>query len=272
MVESWDEIRRWRRARRDELIGRREALPQRERQELQARIIDLLENRFPELAGALIGFYWPIRSEIGLHALIRRLLERGAAAALPAVVEKGAPLEFRAWRPGDRLERGFWNIPVPAERLLVRPTVLLVPLVGFDPEGYRLGYGGGYYDRTLAAMMPRPRAIGVGYELGRLETIHPQAHDMPMDAIVTEAGVFEAPARGGGTPGGAALPAWDEDPNSTGSFASPPCFMHELDPSWLGLDPNPPGEADGQDSRSQGKSADDAHATGPAPGTNRRQR
>jgi 5-formyltetrahydrofolate cyclo-ligase len=77
----------------------------------------------------------------------------------------------------------------------VRPTVLLVPLVGFDAQGYRLGYGGGYYDRTLAAMTPRARAIGVGYELGRLETIHPQPHDVPMDAIVTEAGVFETPAR-----------------------------------------------------------------------------
>ena len=237
MVETWDEIRRWRRERRDELIGRREALPQGERQELQARIIDLLQTRFPELERGLIGFYWPIRSEIGLHALIRRLVARGARAALPAVVEKGAPLEFRAWRPGDRLERGFWNIPVPAERRVVRPTVLLVPLVGFDQDGYRLGYGGGYYDRTLAAMTPRPRAIGVGYELGRLETIHPQPHDVPMDAIVTEAGVFEAPARQAGTPGGAALPEWDEDPNSTGSFASPPCFMHELDPSYLGLQP-----------------------------------
>jgi 5-formyltetrahydrofolate cyclo-ligase len=272
MVESWEEIRRWRRERRDELIGRREALPQRERQELQARTIDLLETRFPELAGALVGFYWPIRSEIGLHALIRRLLERGAAAALPAVVEQGAPLEFRAWRPGDRLERGFWKIPVPAERRVVQPSVLLVPLVGFDPKGYRLGYGGGYYDRTLAATTPRPRAIGVGYELGRLETIHPQRHDMPMDAIVTEAGVFEASARRGGTSGAGSIPEWDEDPNGTGSFASPPCFMHELDPSWLGLDPNAPGEADGPDSHTQGKSADDAPATDPAPGAKRRQR
>jgi 5,10-methenyltetrahydrofolate synthetase len=194
-VESWDEIRRWRRARRDELIGARQALPQSARQDLQARVIALLDAHFPELSRGLIGFYWPIRGEIGLHGLIRRLVEEGAGAALPAVVEKGRPLAFFAWRPGDRLERGFWNIPVPAERLPVRPTVLLVPLVGFDAQGYRLGYGGGYYDRTLAAMTPRARAIGVGYELGRLETIHPQPHDVPMDAIVTEAGVFETPAR-----------------------------------------------------------------------------
>jgi 5-formyltetrahydrofolate cyclo-ligase len=244
-MESWDEIRRWRRARRDELIGCREALAQRERRNLQARIIGLLETHFPELAGGLVGFYWPIRSEIGLHALIRRLVEQGAGAALPVVVEKGEPLQFHAWRPGDRLERGFWNIPVPAEQRAVRPTVLLVPLVGFDGEGYRLGYGGGYYDRTLATMTPRPRAIGVGYELGRLESIHPQPHDIPMDAIVTEAGVAQTPARQVGTPGRASAPAWDEDPNSTGSFASPPCFMHELGPAYLGLEPDRRAEPEG---------------------------
>jgi 5-formyltetrahydrofolate cyclo-ligase len=256
MVETWDEIKRWRRARREELIGRRQALPHRERRELQARIIGLLETRCPELAGGLIGFYWPIRGEIGLHPLIRRLVEQGAGAALPAVVEKG-----------DRLERGFWNIPVPAERKVVRPTVLLVPLVGFDRQGYRLGYGGGYYDRTLAAMTPRPRTIGVGYELGRLETIHPRPHDIPMDAIVTEAGVFESPARRVGSPGRASPPDWDEDPNSTGGFASPPCFMHELDPSWLGLDPNRPAHSDGPEPRGEGENADEPAAT--PPDTNR---
>jgi 5-formyltetrahydrofolate cyclo-ligase len=264
MVRTWNEIRRWRRQRRDELIGRRERLPQRERRDLQARIIDLLEGHFPELRGGLIGFYWPIRGEIGLHALIRRLVEQGAGVALPAVVQKGAPLEFRAWRPGARLERGFWNIPVPAERRLVRPTVLLVPLVGFDAQGYRLGYGGGYYDRTLAAMAPRPRAIGIGYELGRLETIHPQPHDIPMDAIVTEAGVLEAPARGAGTRGRVALADWDEDPNSTGSFASPPCFMHELGPAYLGLEPRRREGPDELESRYEDASADHAEDTDPA--------
>jgi 5-formyltetrahydrofolate cyclo-ligase len=151
-----------------------------------------VEQQFPELASALVGFYWPIRGEIGLHGLIRRLLERGAGAALPVVVEKGRPLEFRAWRPGAPLERGVWNIPIPATREVVHPSALLVPLVGFDEQCYRLGYGGGYYDRTLGAMSPKPLAIGIGYELGRLATIHPRRHDVPMDAIVTEAGVAMA--------------------------------------------------------------------------------
>lgn len=235
-MHTWDEIRRWRRQRRKELIARRRALPQAERERVQPVILDLVAKRLPPAAGSVVGFYWPIRGEIGLHALLRRLIEQGAGAALPVVVEKGRPLEFWAWRPGDRLERGIWDIPVPVERRVVRPSVLLVPLVGFDPEGYRLGYGGGYYDRTLAATDPKPLAIGVGYAFARLETIYPQPHDIPMDAIVTEAGTFDAPARPAGA---AAGPGWDQDPNGPATFASPPCFMHELDPAYLGLVPEP---------------------------------
>lgn len=87
-----------------------------------------------------------------------------------------------------KLKRGIWGIPIPAERQIVRPTALLMPLIGFDEAGYRLGCGGGYYGRTLAVMMPKPLTIGVGYALGRLDTIHPQPHDIPMDAILTEEG------------------------------------------------------------------------------------
>jgi 5-formyltetrahydrofolate cyclo-ligase len=210
-------------------------------------ILRCVEQHFPELANALVGFYWPFRGEIGPHPLIRRLVERGARAALPVVVEKGQPLEFWAWHPGAPLRRGVWDIPIPAERQVVRPTALLVPLVGFDRCGYRLGYGGGYYDRTLAAMDPKPLTIGIGYELGRLETIHPQPHDRPMDAVMTEAGLAKPPpSQGEATRGSGAsrapMPVWDEDPNGTGAYASPPCFMHELDPSYLGLqqDRHPP--------------------------------
>jgi 5-formyltetrahydrofolate cyclo-ligase len=80
-----------------------------------------------------------------------------------------------------------WNIPVPEKRNIVIPQAVLAPLVGFDRQGYRLGYGGGYFDRTLAALAPRPRAIGVGFELLQIETIYPQPFDFPMDVVVTEA-------------------------------------------------------------------------------------
>ena len=188
-MQSWDEIRQWRRLRRAELIERRIALPQQHRAEFATRIRRTIAATFPQLKDALVGFYWPIRGEVGLHGLVRGLIEAGARAALPVVVARQQPLEFRAWQPGARMTRGVWNIPIPAEAQVVRPSALLVPLVGFDDRGYRLGYGGGFYDRTLAALRPQPLAIGVGYELGRLATIHPQPHDVPMDALVTEAGV-----------------------------------------------------------------------------------
>ncbi len=136
-----------------------------------------------------IGFYLPFKHEIDARPLVRDLLEKGWSAALPVVIEKKGPLEFRAWRPGMLMTPGVYDIPIPAERTVVKPDILLVPLVGFDGANFRLGYGGGYYDRTIAAMLPRPSTIGVGFELSRLETIFPQAHDMPLDAIVTEAGI-----------------------------------------------------------------------------------
>ena len=82
---------------------------------------------------------------------------------------------------------GVWNIPFPAEGEAVQPDTLLVPLVGFDTAGYRLGYGGGFYDRTLAMMPARPHTIGIGFTASRLRTIYPQPHDIPMDRIVTNA-------------------------------------------------------------------------------------
>jgi len=146
------------------------------------------------LAGApcTVGLYWPIRGEPDLRPLMSSLLERGFTCALPVVVEKNSPVEFHRYAAGTRLTRqSVWGIPVPADRNPVRPDVLLIPLVGWDPGCYRLGYGGGYYDRTLASLSPRPFAIGVGYELGRLETIHPQPHDIPMDVIATEERLIE---------------------------------------------------------------------------------
>jgi 5-formyltetrahydrofolate cyclo-ligase len=104
-------------------------------------------------------------------------------------------LEFWRWEVGTRLKRqDVWGIPVPAERILSQPEVLLAPFIGFDEAGYRLGHGGGYYDRTLASLDPRPFVIGVGLERGRLESIYPQPHDIPLDMIVTEAGVLHGAA------------------------------------------------------------------------------
>lgn len=184
-MRSWDEIRTWRRSRRSELLAKRQALSQPERRVHRAALVERILKYVPELTHGPVGLYWPIKGEID----VRGLVPNNARTSLPVVVTERAPLEFWKWHPGIKLGRGIWDIPIPAERDVVHPSVLLVPLVGFDAAGYRLGYGGGYYDRTLAAMSPKPIAIGVGFEIGRMATIHPQLHDIPMDAIATEAGV-----------------------------------------------------------------------------------
>lgn len=189
VMESWDQIHAWRRSKRVELLERRRGLSSAERRSIRSAVTALVLDRVTALRGGCIGSYWPIKGEIDPRPLVRACLERGARAALPVVVEKFRPLEFWAWEPSGRLRRGIWNIPVPVQRRVVRPTALLVPLLGFDSAGHRLGYGGGHYDRTLAAMPTRPLTIGIGHEFGRLETIHPQPHDIAMDAVVTEAGI-----------------------------------------------------------------------------------
>lgn len=188
----WEEVRTWRRAERARLIAARAAVPPAARQERDHLITAHLRAAVPDLADRHVGFYWPFKGEYDPRPLARALHQAGARLALPVVVRRAAPMEFRPWRPGIRMVAGIWNIPVPAEGDPVLPDTLLVPLVGFDLRGYRLGHGGGYYDRTLATMPRRPRAIGIGFEDLRLATIHPQPHDIPMDIIVTENGAREA--------------------------------------------------------------------------------
>ncbi len=135
---------------------------------------------------ALIGCYWPFRREPDCLPFMREVLRAGGQVALPVVIGRGKPLEFRLWTERTKMEAGVWNILHPAEGAAVTPAALLVPLLGFDDQGYRLGYGAGYYDMTLASLSPRPFTVGVGYEAARLATIHPQRHDVPLDVIVTE--------------------------------------------------------------------------------------
>jgi 5,10-methenyltetrahydrofolate synthetase len=119
--------------------------------------------------------------------------ERGGSCALPVVIGKNAPLVFRAWKSGGKLVSGVWNIPVPADGAEVIPDIVIGPVVGYDRNCYRLGYGGGFFDRTLAALSPRPIIIGVGYAQAAITSIHPLPHDIPMTVIITEHGII-APA------------------------------------------------------------------------------
>ena len=170
---------------REELIRARIGIGKDGRNRVLAKIQTSLTELLSDLSPGTIGIYWPIKGEFDLRGLAAELLEHGWNAALPVVVKAGTALEFHQWRPDMKLVPGVWNIPVPQQRHVVTPTVLLVPLVGFDAENYRLGYGGGYYDRTLAGVAERPLSIGVGLESARLKTIYPQWHDIAMDRIVT---------------------------------------------------------------------------------------
>ena len=183
------EVRFWRRVERQRLLALRTSVPQAERWLWGQRIEERLRALLQERPGIILGVYWPFQAEFDPRPLIDWLIVEGSAVALPAVVDKKGPLEYRAWRPGDRLVDGVWNIPIPESRRTVVPQAVLAPLVGFDRDCYRLGYGGGYFDRTLAALKPRPWAIGVGFEMSQLETIYPQDFDIPMDLVVTEASV-----------------------------------------------------------------------------------
>lgn len=185
----WAEVNGWRKDQRALLIARREAATCGARQASSTAITAAIEAGFPMLAGMVIGFCWPFKSEFDARFAIRSFRALAAIAALPEVVAKGSPLRFRKWWPGAAMTPGVWGIPSPTGTAIVVPDALLVPLNGFDAQGYRLGYGGGYFDATLATIRPQPLAIGVGFELARLATIRPQAHDIAMDFIVTEAGL-----------------------------------------------------------------------------------
>jgi 5,10-methenyltetrahydrofolate synthetase len=188
-----DAVRQFRKAERARLIAAREALDGATLAAHRLRIDAHLERLFatlPQAPAGPVAFCWPIRNEYDARHFAATLRRRGALTALPVVVGPGHQLAFREWHSGVILETGPLGIPYPAESRLLVPRVLVLPMVGFSEEGYRLGYGGGYFDRTLAAMQPRPVAIGIAYELARIPTIHPQAWDVPMDWVVTERGAF----------------------------------------------------------------------------------
>ncbi|WP_431299103.1 5-formyltetrahydrofolate cyclo-ligase [Tabrizicola sp. BL-A-41-H6] len=193
--ESHDprDVAQWRKAERARLLEERAALSAALRQTAAELITPHLEALIRARAGPLehliISAWWPIKAELNLRHWLADLVGRGATVALPVVLLPGAPLGFRRWTPECRMVQGFWKIPIPADGPEIIPDVSLAPVVGWDAAGFRLGYGGGYFDRTLAALSPRPFVIGVGLEAAQVDTIFPLPHDIAMDAVVTEAGL-----------------------------------------------------------------------------------
>ncbi len=187
------DVARWRRSERARLRADRLALSVAERAAIDATLIghlrDLISARFGDARGRVLSAYWPIKGEPDLRPLMADLHAAEITICLPVVEQKAAPLVCRRWTPDTRMVRGDWNIPVPppeADRLM--PDIMLAPLIGWDESGYRLGYGGGYFDCTLAVLDPMPFTIGIGFQSAKLATIFPQPHDIPLDTILTEAG------------------------------------------------------------------------------------
>lgn len=184
------DLRAWRKSERDARVAARLALGADTLDAYRLRIDQLIEQSFPDLAHGVVGFCWPFQNEYDARHLAARLREQGAETALPVVMAPKSPLIFRVWRPGERLAEGVYGIPYPIDGRIVMPDSVLVPMNGFDEAGYRLGYGGGFFDRTLGAAQRRPRTIGVTFELARIATIQPQSYDIAMDYIVTEQAVY----------------------------------------------------------------------------------
>ena len=178
----------WRRALRRDMVARRAALSDAEHDALSARIVAHLAAALP--APRVVAFCWPIKHEPDVRAVVGHWQALGTQAALPVVVAEAAPLAFRVWQAEMPLAEDRYGIPTPTAGEFLQPDLILLPLNGFDAAGYRLGYGGGYFDRTLAALSPRPLAVGVGFEINRLATIRPEPHDQRLDWVVTEAGAF----------------------------------------------------------------------------------
>ena len=146
---------------------------------------------------SIIGAYWPIKGEFDPLPALHRWKEDGELQgepqrrriALPVVDKEHKTMQFHTWYPGCPMEADAYGIPKPKDTEVVEPTLLFVACVGYGPGGHRLGYGGGFYDRLLANLAPRPTTVGLGYTHGFLEDFIPEAHDQPLDAILNDNGV-----------------------------------------------------------------------------------
>ncbi len=177
---------------RRRLLAAREAMPPPARATASAAITRALIAQLGDANPGVVAGYLPHRGEYECQPVLERVAALGGLVALPVPLRPRRAMIFRRWTPETPMAAGPGGILHPADGPSLTPDLVLVPLVGFDATGHRLGYGGGYYDRTLAALSPRPVTIGVAFELGRLGTLQPKPHDVALDWIVTEAGMARA--------------------------------------------------------------------------------
>ena len=181
---------------RKALIAQRLAMPDRlTRADLLQRVMRIWLVGRPD---TVIGAYWPIKGEFDPLPALHRWKEDGELMeeaqrrriGLPVIDKVHKTLTFHAWYPGCQMEEDAYGIPKPKDTELIVPTLLFVPCLGYSAGGYRLGYGGGFYDRTLATLAPRPYTVGLAYSNGYVPWLQAEPHDIPLDAMITEDGVF----------------------------------------------------------------------------------
>jgi 5-formyltetrahydrofolate cyclo-ligase len=224
MDTDFENVKVWRKSQRQRLIAARVALAPDFVESARRNIDTALLRSFPGLAASRLGLCWPIKNEYDARHVAKTFREQGALTALPVVVAPKQPLVFREWHPGVELANGPLDIPYPVSSPEVVPTAVLLPMNGWDGAGYRLGYGAGFFDRTLASLAKRPVVIGVTYELARLDTIHPQSWDIPADYVVTERGVYRRDDDGGA---GRLVFLGSPEPGGSGAVSSPVCYADE---------------------------------------------
>jgi 5-formyltetrahydrofolate cyclo-ligase len=177
------------------LIEQRNQLPDRQvREDLLQRVMRIWLVGRPEI---VIGAYWPIKGEFDPLPALHRWKEDGELLdqpqprriGLPVVNKETRTMTFHAWYPGCPMEEDAYGIPKPKDTEVIVPTLVFAPCVGYGPGGFRLGYGGGFYDRMLASLSPKPFSVGLGFGMGFLSELEPEPHDMPLDAILNDYGV-----------------------------------------------------------------------------------
>lgn len=178
---------------RQQLIAAREALP--DRLERAVALQTVLRAWLVGHRVSTIGAYWPIKGEFDPLPALYRWSEAAEESAermigLPVADRASGALQFHMWFPGCPMEPDAYNIPKPKGTPVFRPEMLLLPCLGYGPGGLRLGYGGGFYQRTITALAPRPLVVGVGYSRGFLPLLRPGPQDIKLDAMLTEDGVM----------------------------------------------------------------------------------
>ena len=170
---------------RQTLIGVRAAIDPARKAECDAAIGEHLVAWWRAQRVSTLGVYWPLRGEADLSVAYAELAQAGVRLALPVVLTRDAALGFADWRPGEAMVKDAMGVAVPADlRMVALPPALLVPCLGFNQDGFRLGYGGGYYDRTLEHL-PRPITLGIAYACQATQFAS-AAHDVALDRIITE--------------------------------------------------------------------------------------